>query len=204
MASPPSFDRFRPHPWHGISVGDDAPELVNVYVEMTPSDWIKYEIDKETGYLTIDRPRTFTSQLPAAYGFIPRTYCGDGVGALSDETDRGDLDPLDICVVSENPIERAGILLSARIVGGLHMIDGGEADDKIIAVLRDDLVWDDVRDISELPKPLVERLRHYFLTYKMAPGEDNDEVQVETVYGVERAQEVLEASMKDYATLMNQ
>ncbi len=204
MTSPPTFDRWRAHPWHGLSVGDDAPEMVNVYIEMTPSDWIKYEIDKETGYLMVDRPRKFTSQLPSAYGFIPRTYCGDRVGALSEETDRGDHDPLDICVVSENPIDRAQIVLSARIVGGLHMIDNGEADDKIIAVLEGDLVWDHIRDIDELPKTLVERLRHYFLTYKMAPGQNHDEVQVETVYGAERAREILRASMQDYAELMGE
>ena len=202
MASPPSFDQYRPHPWHGLSVGENAPDVVNVYIEMTPSDWIKYEIDKETGFLMVDRPRQFSSQLPTAYGFIPRTYCGDRVGGLSDEVDDGDLDPLDICVISECPIDRAEVLLSARIVGGLHMIDGGEADDKINAGLENDFVWGDVRDLDELPEALIERIRHYFLSYKMVPGETKSEVEVEISYGAEHAKRVLQASIDDYNELI--
>ncbi len=202
MPFPSPFHRWRPHPWHGLTVGDRAPEVVNVYVEMTPYDAVKYEIDKDTGYLAVDRPQRFSSQPPTLYGFIPRTYCGDRVGALSDTVDEGDLDPLDICVLSERPIERAEIILSARIVGGLHMVDGGEADDKIIAVLEGDFVWGNARDIDDLPPALVERLRHYFLTYKMVPGEDDLEVEVDTIYGADHARKVLQASIEDYADLI--
>lgn len=202
MPFPSPFHRWRPHPWHGLTVGDRAPEVVNVYVEMTPYDAVKYEIDKDTGYLAVDRPQRFSSQPPTLYGFIPRTYCGDRVGALSDTVDEGDLDPLDICVLSERPIERAEIILSARIVGGLHMVDGGEADDKIIAVLEGDFVWGNARDIDDLPPALVERLRHYFLTYKMVPGEDDLEVEVDTIYGADQARKVLQASIEDYADLI--
>ena len=202
MPFPSPFHRWRPHPWHGLTVGDRAPEVVNVYVEMTPYDAVKYEIDKDTGYLAVDRPQRFSSQPPTLYGFIPRTYCGDRVGALSDTVDEGDLDPLDICALSERPIERAEIILSARIVGGLHMVDGGEADDKIIAVLEGDFVWGNARDIDDLPPALVERLRHYFLTYKMVPGEDDLEVEVDTIYGADHARKVLQASIEDYADLI--
>ena len=204
MASPPDFDRWRPHPWHGLGVGDNAPDVVNVYVEMTPADWVKYEIDKETGYLIVDRPRRMSSQLPMAYGFIPRTYCAERVADLSDKAQIGDHDPLDICVISDCPIENSQILLEARIVGGLHMVDGGEADDKIIAVLDGDYVWGEARDIDEIPRALVERLRHYFLTYKMVPGEENAEVEIETIYGAEHAKKVLRASMDDYSDLMDE
>ena len=204
MTTTPSYDRFRPHPWHGLTVGDDAPDVVNAYIEMVPGDWVKYEIDKKTGFLVVDRPRRFSSDLPMVYGFVPQTYCADRVGALSHDVDEGDLDPLDICVISECPIERAEVLLSARIIGGLHMVDGGEADDKIIAVLEGDLVYGDARDIDDVPANMVERLRHYFLTYKLVPGEGGDEVQIETIYGADHAKKVLKASMDDYAELISE
>src|SRR5690554_787848 len=100
MSKHPEFHQFRPHPWHGLSVGADAPEIVNAYIELTPFDSVKYEIDKETGYLRVDRPQRFSSQPPTFYGFIFCTYCADRVGELSLTTDEGDLDPLDICVLS--------------------------------------------------------------------------------------------------------
>ncbi len=198
MASDNNYAPARPHPWHGLSVGTNPPEIVNVYVEMTPGDTVKYEIDKETGILTVDRPRQLSSQLPCAYGFIPRTYCDERVSALSDAVDEGDRDPLDICVISNCPIERTEILLSARIVGGLLMVDNGEADDKIIAVLEDDNVWGDATDIGGVPRSIVEKIRHYFLTYKLFPGEDNEKVSIDEVYGADHAARVLEASIDDY------
>lgn len=197
------FHQNRPHPWHGLTVGDDAPEVVNVYIEMTPFDSVKYEVDKETGFLSVDRPQRFSSQLPALYGFIPQTYCADQVGALSPNVDKGDLDPLDICVFSERPIDRTDILLKARVVGGLHMIDGGEADDKIIAILDGDLAWGHARDIDEIPQAFIERLRHYFLTYKMAPDEKKAKVEVDLVYGAKKAADVIRASMQDYQALVS-
>lgn len=197
MAFPPPFYRWRPHPWHGLSVGPDAPSVVHAYIELTPYDSVKYEIDKETGYLRVDRPQRYSSQPPALYGFIPRTYCGRRIGDLSPRVDVGDKDPLDICVLSERPINRAEVLLNARVIGGLHMIDGGEADDKIIAVLKNDNLWGAARDVSDLPEVLVERLRHYFLTYKMVPG-GNNQVEVDMIYGMEMAHKVVLAAMADY------
>ena len=131
-----TFSQWRPHPWHGLSAGDDAPRVVNAYIEITPFDLIKYEVDKASGYLRVDRPQRTSSQPPALYGFIPRTYCGPRVAALTPVTKRGDGDPLDICVLSERPIAKSEILLSARVIGGLQLVDRDEADDKIIAVLQ--------------------------------------------------------------------
>lgn len=197
MNFPNPFYRWRPHPWHGLEVGADAPQVVNAFVEITSFDTIKYEVDKKTGYMRVDRPQRSSSLPPSLYGFVPRTYCGDRVGQLSEYTDIGDGDPLDICVLSERPIDRSEVILKARVVGGLHMIDEGEADDKIISVLSNDQYYKNVTDISEIPEVLIERLRHYFATYKMIPGKEVD-VSVERVYGKDEAYKVIEASIQDY------
>jgi inorganic pyrophosphatase len=178
-------------------VGPDPPSIVHAYIEITPFDLIKYEIDKATGYLRVDRPQRTSSQPPTLYGFVPRTYCGTEVGALSENAERGDGDPLDICVVSERPITRSEVILNARVVGGLKVIDSGEADDKIIAVLANDNFWGEVVDISELPKVLVERLRHYFSTYKLVP-ERESQIFIERTYDSEHAMAVVEATIRDY------
>ncbi|MEM1413194.1 MAG: inorganic diphosphatase, partial [Pseudomonadota bacterium] len=106
-------------------------------------------------------------------------------------------DPLDICVISNRRISSGEILLNARVVGGIPMIDGGEADDKIVSVLDSDDVYDGVNDISELPPTLVERLRHYFATYKTLPDEP-EKVQIGKPYGREQAFEVIHAAAADY------
>lgn len=189
--------QWRLHPWHGLDAGPQAPDLVNCYIEMTPFDLVKYEIDKENGYLRVDRPQRSSAVLPALYGFIPQTYCGDEVAELSPAAGAGDGDPLDICVVSERPIQKSEILLTARVVGGLQMVDGGEADDKIVAVLANDDVWGRARDIQDLPDAVVERLHHYFSTYKLVRGSDV-QVSIEQVYGVSHALEVVTAALADY------
>jgi inorganic pyrophosphatase len=170
---------------------------VTAFIEITPYDVVKYEVDKETGYLKVDRPQTGSSSPPVLYGFIPRTYCDVRVAALVDQVDKADGDPLDICVVSERPIDRVEILMRARVIGGFQMIDGGEADDKIVAVLAGDPVWDGVRDISDLPPALVTRMEHYFLSYKSIPGEP-DTVSIPLIYGAEQAYEVVNAAIGDY------
>ncbi|MBT5208360.1 MAG: inorganic pyrophosphatase, partial [Halieaceae bacterium] len=111
--------------------------------------------------------------------------------------DVADGDPLDICIFSERLITRADILLNARVVGGIQMIDEGEADDKIIAVLEGDNIWGEVNDIKDLPPIKTERLQHYFSTYKMIPGK-NVEIRVDGVYGRDEALKVIAASQKDY------
>ena len=198
MMSKKGFYRWRPHPWHGVSLGPNPPEVVHAYIEITPFDLIKYEVDKLTGYLRVDRPQRTSSQPPALYGFVPQTYCGERVRELCPEADRGDGDPLDICVLSERPITRTEVLLNAKVIGGIQAIDGGEADDKIIAVLANDNVWGSISDLSEMPPVLVERLRHYFSTYKMIPGQPS-ELVVKDTYGKEHAWKVIQASVADYA-----
>jgi inorganic pyrophosphatase len=193
------FNRWRRHPWHGLHARtEDMKEgLVQVYVEMTPSDVVKYELDKGSGFLMVDRPQRTTSSPPALYGFIPRTYCAEEVAKRCKDADVADGDPLDICVYSERHITRADIILRARVVGGIQMIDGGEADDKIIAVLEGDNIWGDVYDIADLPKIKTERLQHYFMTYKMVPGKVNN-IKVDYVYGRDEALQVIAAAELDY------
>jgi inorganic pyrophosphatase len=191
------FARWRPHPWHGLDPGADAPRLVNAYIEITPFDLVKYEVDKSSGYLRVDRPQRTSSQPPALYGFIPQTYCAEEVAALSPESRRGDGDPLDICVVSERPIAKSEIIIPARVIGGLQMIDGDEADDKIIAVLQGDYVWGSAKELAEVPAVLVERLHHYFSTYKLVAGQPV-KTRIVRQYGVEQAMGVIEAAMRDY------
>jgi inorganic pyrophosphatase len=197
MRFPPPFYRWRPHPWHGLEVGPNPPRTVHAYIEITPFDLIKYEVDKATGYLRVDRPQRTSSQPPALYGFIPRTYCGKRVGKLSPSAQGGDGDPLDICVFSERPITRSEVILNARVVGGLQGVDGGLADDKVIAVLEKDNLWGGIKDISEMPVILVERLRHYFSTYKLVPGTQSQMI-IEKVYNCEHALQVVEAAIEDY------
>jgi len=194
---PNPFYRWRPHPWHGLEVGENAPQVVNAFIEITSFDAIKYEVDKKTGYMRVDRPQRSSSLPPSLYGFIPRTYCGNRVGALSKQVKIGDSDPLDICVLSERPIDRAEVILNARVIGGLHMIDDGEADDKIISVLDNDRYYTDVTDIKDLPEVIIERLRHYFSTYKMIPGKEVN-VSVDEVYSKEDAYKVIKAAQDDY------
>lgn len=199
MYSDRDHNRWRRHPWHGLRARrDNNPEdILQVYIEMTPNDVVKYELDKASGFLMVDRPQRTTSSPPALYGFIPRTYCAEEVAKRCPDVDVADGDPLDICVYSERHITRADIVLKARVVGGIQMIDDGEADDKIVAVLEGDNVWGHVQDISDLPDIKVERLQHYFSTYKMQPGKDID-IKVDFVYGREEALKVIKASELDY------
>lgn len=196
MATAP-IPQARAHPWHGISTGPNPPSLVTAYIEITQRDVVKFELDKSSGLLKVDRPQPTSSSPPTLYGLIPRTYCGTEVAKLSPEADRADGDPLDICVFSEQPIDKADIVLPARVIGGLRMIDGGEADDKIIAVLANDHIFEDSVDISDLPVAMVDRLEHYFLTYKMVPGHEHD-VSIEERYGRDHAHAVVSAAMTDY------
>ena len=191
------------HPWHGVEIGAGAPSEVTVFIEIVPSDTVKYEIDKASGYLKIDRPQQYSNVVPANYGFVPQTFCGAEIARLAAKgsgktVEKGDGDPLDILVLSEHHIPRGDIILKAFPIGGLCLLDRGEADDKIIATLVGDKVYENYKDLSELPTGIVERLRHYFLTYKTLPGEP-EIIEIAYRYGRERAHEVIEAAMKDYA-----
>jgi inorganic pyrophosphatase len=194
---------FKHHPWHGVSLGPDAPELVTCYIEMVPTDAVKYELDKVTGHLKIDRPQKYSSVCPTLYGLLPQTFCGDLVAQASGRRVGthalvGDGDALDVCVLSERPVSHGDILLRAIPIGGLRMIDRGQADDKIIAVLKDDPAYGDWSDIYQVPPSLVDRLRHYFLTYKEVPGESRVVVQIAEVYGRRAAHDVIDRSRQDY------
>ena len=195
--APRPSSRYRPHPWHGLDIGPSPPELLFAFIEITPFDLVKYEVDKHSGYLRIDRPQRWSSHPPALYGFIPRTYCAERVRRLSPRSRRGDGDPLDICVLSERPITHGEILVTARVVGGLQMVDATEADDKIIAVLHNDYLWGEARDVRDLPKVLVERLQHYFETYKLVPNQPS-RARVHRTYGRAHAARVVRAAMADY------
>lgn len=196
-----AFSKWRPHPWHGLSPGAEPPHRLNAYIEITPFDVIKYEVDKDSGYLRVDRPQRTSSQPPALYGFVPRTYCGDEVAKLCQGAQRGDGDPLDICVLSERPITKSEVIVPCRVVGGIQLLDRDEADDKIIAVLEGDLMWNEVTDLTQLPKILIERLVHYFATYKLVHGADTSPITVQHIYGHDYAGKIVTAAMADYYAL---
>ncbi len=196
---------FQAHPWHGVMPGADAPEVVNAYIELVPTDAVKYELDKATGHLKVDRPQRFSSLCPTPYGFIPQTFCAEAVAARCEErTGRkgilGDGDPLDICVLTERPAAHGAFLVRAVPIGGFRMIDGSEADDKIIAVLEADVTYGHIQDIADAPPGLIDRLRHYFLSYKQLPQEAPRHVEIAAVYDRAEALEVIRRSLQDYRT----
>lgn len=194
--------RYKSHPWHGVDIGDGAPEIVTSFIEMVPTDTVKYEIDKESGYLKIDRPQKYSNVVPALYGFIPQTFCAEKVAEYCmEKTGRkdivGDRDPLDICILTEKTIAHGDILVIARPIGGFRMIDGNQADDKIVAVLKDDAVYGEYNDLADCSLMVINRLKHYFLTYKDLPGQKRD-AEISHTYGIEEAHEVIKRSMDDY------
>lgn len=200
------FRIHKAHPWHGIEIGENAPAEVTVFIEIVPSDTVKYEVDKETGYLKIDRPQQYSNVVPANYGFIPRTYCSTRVADLARsksgiEIRGGDGDPLDILILSEHHIPRGDIILKARPIGGLCLVDDHEADDKIIAVLKGDKVFEQYTEIAQLPKGILERFEHYFLTYKSLPGKPNV-CEIPYSYGREESYGVIRAAIEDYRELV--
>ncbi len=191
------------HPWHGLTPGENCPEVVNVFVEMVPTDTVKYEVDKESGHLKVDRPQKYSNFCPSLYGFIPQTLCATHVAEYAmAQTGRqgieGDLDPIDICVLTERPINHGSVILHARPIGGFRLFDGGEADDKIIAILVKDPAYADYTDISQVPKGIIDRLRHYFVTYKQTPDNHEPACLISHVYGAAEAKEVILRSIQDY------
>ena len=194
---------FQAHPWHGVAAGNDAPQIVNAYVEIVPTDVVKYELDKSSGHLHIDRPQRFSSMCPTLYGFIPQSFCGPQVAELcatrTGQTGiKGDGDPMDICVLTEKTAAHGSFFVRAQPIGGLRMIDGEQADDKIIAVLENDVAYGYIKDIAECPEGLIDRLKHYFLSYKQFPGEAPRRVEIVDVYDREEAVDVIARSMRDY------
>jgi inorganic pyrophosphatase len=193
---------FKPHPWHGVSPGDGVPSTLQCFVEVVPSDTVKYEIDKISGYLKLDRPQKYSSICPALYGFVPQTLCLDRVAEFSSQkTGRilaGDGDPLDICILTVRPIHHGNLIVECIPIGGLRMVDQNEADDKIISVLKDDATYGAVTDIQQVAVPVLDRLRHYFLTYKQPPDSETPTCEITHVYGRDEAREVIVRSLADY------
>ena len=193
------------HPWHGID--PLSPEEVRAFIEIVPTDTVKYEVDKQTGYLSLDRPQKFSNIVPSLYGFIPRTYCSTKMAELTNKAMarfdvEGDGDPLDICVLTEKDVTHGDILVTARPIGGIRLLDHNQADDKIIAVLKNDAVYGDYEDIEQLPVRIVRRLIHYVTTYKDIPGENHQRMQFLGIYGRDVAHDVIARSMEDYNDLV--
>jgi inorganic pyrophosphatase len=200
---------YVPHPWHGLSVGENPPDIIDSFIEIIPTDTVKYEIDKVSGYIRLDRPQKYSSHSPSLYGFIPQTYCGGGIAKFCmEKTGRqnivGDGDPLDVCVISSSAISHGSIIVPSVPIGGFRMIDRGEADDKIIAIMKGDPVYGAFKDVTELPKGLVNTLKHYFLTYKVMPHEDDAVVEIAATYGAAEAKEIILISMIDYRNKFEQ
>jgi len=199
---------FQAHPWHGVSPGPKTPELLNAYIEIVTTDAVKYELDKTSGHLRVDRPQRFSSMCPTLYGFIPQTYCGPEVAELVESRTgltgiEGDKDPMDICVLSEKTFAHGSFFLRARPIGGLRMIDGHQADDKIIAVLEDDLAYGRILEVADVPQGLIDRLKHYFLSYKQLPGDEPKKVEITHVYDRAEALDVIVRSLRDYVSVFS-
>ncbi|MCC8132835.1 MAG: inorganic pyrophosphatase [Tannerellaceae bacterium] len=197
--------RHKAHPWHGIHPGEQVPHEVTAFIEIVPTDTVKYEVDKVSGYLSIDRPQKYSNIVPALYGFIPKSYSGTQVAGLTNEALKrqdihGDGDPLDICVLTEKDVSHGDIIVRARPIGGLRLLDHNQADDKIIAVLRDDMIYDRFEDIHELPEKILNRLIHYFTTYKDLPTDKHPRMILEGIYDRDVAYDVILRSMADYQT----
>ncbi len=169
------------NPWHRVSVGENAPDIVNGIIEIPKNTRAKYELDKETGLLKMDRVLYSAMYYPANYGFIPQTYCDDK-------------DPLDILVLSQANIVPM-CLVDAKVIGVMRMLDGGELDDKIIAVASEDMSVNHINDISQLPGHFFKELKNFFEDYKKL---EDKKVLVEDFQNAQVAKEVIEKSIVDY------
>ncbi len=192
------------HPWHSIRPRETADGPVLAFIEIVPKSPLKFELDKSSGWLRVDRVQPFSSRPPAMYGLIPQTYCGVSVASRCMETTThteivGDGDPMDIVVLSQDAPTQGGILVHARVIGGLRVVDNREADDKIIAVLEGDPIYGGFRRIGEVPAAILQRLIHYFTTYKQAPDHSPRKISIEQVYDHDEAEKVIALSFADYA-----
>lgn len=175
------------NPWHKVSVGENAPDIVNGIIEIPKNTRAKYELDKESGLLKLDRVLYSSMYYPANYGFIPQTYCDDK-------------DPLDIVVLSQTTVVPMCIV-SAKVIGVMRMLDGGELDDKIIAVAENDMSVSHIDDISELPEHFFKELRNFFEDYKKL---ENKTVEVEDFQNAVVAREIVKRSIEDYQNLFKE
>jgi inorganic pyrophosphatase len=179
-------------------VGPEPPSVLNAYIEITPFDLMKYEVDKVSGYLRVDRPQRSSAQHPTLYGFVPRTYCGDGVSKLAPGATRGDGDPLDICVLSERAITRNGSSCGRGSSAACRWSTAAKPTTRSSACSRT-TTWGEARDLR-LPHVLIEQLQHYFLTYRLVPGE---KPQVDIAMSTAaHAVKVVKAAMDDYVDML--
>lgn len=169
------------NPWHKVSVGNDTPDVVNGIIEIPKNTRAKYELDKESGLLLMDRVIYSSMYYPANYGFIPRTYCDDK-------------DPLDILILSQITVVPMCIV-SAKVIGVMRMIDNGELDDKIIAVAENDMSVNHINDIGELPEHFFKELKNFFEDYKKL---ENKTVKIEEFQDAKTAKEIILQSIADY------
>jgi len=169
------------NPWHNVNIGKDAPEIVNGIIEIPKNVRAKYELDKESGLLRMDRVLYASINYPANYGFIPQTYCDDD-------------DPLDILILSQIAVEPLCIV-EAKVIGAMRMLDGGEKDDKIIAVAVNDMSVNHIEDADHLPEHFLRELRSFFEDYKKL---ENKEVIVEDFQDKKTAGEIILKSIEDY------
>lgn len=200
----PRQNAFVSHPWHGVDPALDDEGRITVFIEIVPGQDMKFELDKPSGWLRIDRPQKFSSRPPAMYGLIPRSLCAVRVGKRCVEvTGRpgitGDGDPMDVVLLAEHAPAYGGLLARARIVGGIRMIDGGEADDKIVCVLDGDAVYGQAHDIVDIPQAVIDHWRHYLTTYKQPPSVDAKKVEIAEIYGRGEGIRMARLSLEDYA-----
>ena len=169
------------HPWHDVSVGTDAPDVFNAIIEIPQGSKVKYELDKETGMLRVDRMLYSSVVYPANYGFIPRSYADDG-------------DPLDVLVLAQEAVDPLSIL-RARPIGMMSMLDDEEEDAKIICIHMDDPAFNDYWHIKELPDHRLRELRRFFQDYKAL---EDKTVRVQDFFGPDRAKSVVEGAAVRY------
>ncbi|TMW83543.1 soluble inorganic pyrophosphatase PPA1 [Solanum lycopersicum] len=170
------------HPWHDLEIGPEAPSVFNVVIEISKGSKVKYELDKKTGLIKVDRILYSSVVYPQNYGFIPRTLCEDN-------------DPMDVLVLMQEPV-LPGCFLRARAIGLMPMIDQGEKDDKIIAVCADDPEYRHYTDIKQLPPHRLAEIRRFFEDYKK---NENKDVAVDDFLPPSTAVDAIQYSMDLYA-----
>mmetsp|Transcript_6050 Transcript_6050/g.17310 ORF Transcript_6050/g.17310 Transcript_6050/m.17310 type:complete len:190 (-) Transcript_6050:472-1041(-) len=169
------------HPWHDLAIGPDAPDIVNAVIEIPRGSKVKYELDKDTGMLFIDRILYSSVVYPHNYGFIPKTLCDDN-------------DPIDVLVLMQEPVAPM-CFLRAKPIGLMPMLDQGEQDDKIIAVHADDPEFNGYNDISETPRHRLAEIKRFFEDYKK---NENKQVKVEEILGADVARKAIRDAMDLY------
>lgn len=170
------------NPWHSVSPGKDVPKTVNGIIEIPKGSKGKYELDKASGLLRLDRVLYSSVHYPANYGFIPQTYCDD----------KDPLDILVICSIDVAPLS----LIESKVIGVMHMIDDDEQDDKIVAVANNDMAVNYINDISELPPHTVVELRRFFEDYKKL---EHKQVIVEQFLGRDDAYRIVSEAVELYS-----